>query len=181
MTTLKAIDAKLRLIAASGEKFNAHVHQACIMIATHAKEHGDCTRALALCFAMPASVRRTMVVQWFDTYTPIRVVIKNDKVGMLKETQKGFTPFDLEAGNATPWHKLAEDSPEEKMLDFAALCKLVEALGKRIEKKIEDGKVPPEDVESAKAIARNVAGLKLVRVEPKPANDEGAEQLKGVA
>ena len=175
MTTLKQIDAKLRVISTTGDKLNALVHEAAVMIAAHAKEHGDCTRALALVFAMPASVRRQKVIDWFALYTPIRVIPKNDKVGMLKETAKGYTPFDLEAGGETPWFKLAELDPEEKLYDFDALVKMVERLAKQIVKKVEDGKVPAEDVKSAEAIASQISHLKLVRVNDNPVPAAKAE------
>lgn len=173
MTTLKIIDKNIRSITTSAAKLNMLIHTTAMMVASHAKEHGDCTRALTLVKAMPASMRRTMLVLWFNTYTPIRVVDKNDKVGILKENAKGYTPFDLEAGDLTPFFEIAEQNPEAGVYDFAELVQMVQRIGKQIEKKVEEGKVAPDDVESAKAIARTVAGLSFQRV--KPANDaEGA-------
>lgn len=171
--SLKIIDRKIKTIVTNAAKLNVLIHETALLIAEHAKEHGDCTRALTLVKAMPASMRRTMLVLWFDTYTPIRVVDKNDKVGMLKPEQKGYTPFDLEAGAATPFHELAEQNPEAGILDFDKLVALVGRLGKQIEKRIEDGKVAEADIESAKAIARTVSGLKFERVAiVEPANEE---------
>jgi hypothetical protein len=104
-----------------------------------------------------------MLVLWFDTFTPIRISLTNDKVGILKETAKKYVAWDVEGATATPFYELAEKNPE-KVYDFATLVKLVERLGKQIEKKIEDGKVPAEDVESAKAIAVKVSALRFDRV-----------------
>lgn len=172
--SLKDIDKNIRAITTSATKLNMLIHTTAMMVAGHAKEHGDCTRALALVKAMPASMRRTMLVLWFNTYTPIRVVDKNDKVGILKETAKGYTPFDLDAGNLTPFFDLADQNPEGGVYDFAKLVQMVTRIGKQIEKKIDDGKVAPEDVESAKAIALRVSGLRFDRV--KPANDGEQQQ-----
>jgi hypothetical protein len=183
--SLKQIDQKIRLVATSGAKLNKLIHETAMMVASHAKEHGDCTRALSLVKAMPASMRRTMLVLWFSTYTPIRVVDKNDKVGMLKPEAKGFTDWDLEAGDLTPFYELAEQNPEAGVYDFAKLVEMVQRLGKQIDKKIADGKVPPEDVASAKAIAVAVAGLKFERVKAQTANDDqivaGQANLMAVA
>lgn len=172
--SLKKIDGNIRRITTNGNKLNVLIHETALLIMAHAEEHGDCSRAKTLAFAMPASMRRTMLVEWFHTYSPIRIVLKNDKVGLLKDTAKGYVPFDLKAADATPFYEMAEQNPEEKEYDFAALMKMVERLSKTIEKKIEDGKVPADDIESAKAIARAVSGLKVERVAP-PANEDAIE------
>jgi hypothetical protein len=164
--SLKLIDKNIKLVATNGAKLNLLIHATAMLVVQHAKEHGDCTRALTLVKAMPASMRRTMLVLWFSTYTPIRVVDKNDKVGILKENAKGYTPWDLEGADATPFYDLAEQNPEGKVLDFAALVALVSRLSKQIDKKIEEGKVEAADVESAKAISVAIAGLKFERVKP---------------
>lgn len=170
--SLKNIDKNIRAITTSAAKLNMLIHTTAMMVATHAQEHGDCTRALTLVKAMPASMRRTMLVLWFNTYTPIRVIDKNDKVGILKETAKGYTPFDLEAGNETPFFDLAEQNPEAGVLDFDKLVALVARLGKTIDKRIDDGKVAEEDVASARAISAAISGLRFERV--KAANEDEA-------
>ena len=160
MTTLKNIDSNIKRITTNAKKLNELIHSTAIMVIQHAKEHGDCTRALALVKAMPASMRRTMLVLWFETYTPIRVKLNDDKVGILKEAAKNFTPWDIDGATATPFYELAEQNAEEKVYDYAALVAMVERLSKQIEKKIEAGAVPDADVEKAQALARSVAGLK---------------------
>lgn len=154
----------LKIITATGDKLNGLIHETAILVCEHAQEHGDCTLALDLCKAMPASMRREMLVLWFSLFTPIRVVVKNDKVGMLKATQKGYTPFDLEAGKAEPFYELAEKNPEGKIYDFAALLELARRLGKTVQKKIDDGKVEANDVDSAKAIVAALTSFNVPRV-----------------
>lgn len=161
MTTLKNIDTNIRKITTNAKKLNELIHSTAIMVIQHAKEHGDCTRALALVKAMPASMRRTMLVLWFETYTPIRVKLNDDKVGILKETAKNYVAWDIDGATATPFYELAEQNAEEKVYDYAALVAMVERLSKQIEKKIEAGAVPDADVEKAQALARSVAGLKI--------------------
>lgn len=174
--TLRKIDSNIRSIVTAANKVNGLIHETAVMVAEHAQAHGDCTRALALVKAMPASFRRTMLVLWFQTYTPIRIVLTNEKVGMLKEQAKGFTPFDIEAGKETPWYDLAEQNAEKEPLDFDKLVALVAGLAKRIEKKLENGEIVPEDQASAKAIAAKLTGLDLKRV--KADNDTEEEAVK---
>jgi hypothetical protein len=147
------------------------------MIAEHALEHGDCTPAGRLVEAMPASMRRTMLVLWFATFTPIVVNATTFKVGMNKPEAKKFVPFNIEGGKAKPFYELAEDTPE-KVYDFDALVKMVESLGKQIEKKVEAGKVPANDVAGAMVIANRVKSLRFVRP---VVNEEAPAQVKAVA
>jgi hypothetical protein len=174
--SLKIIQKNIKAITTNAAKLNVMIHDTAVLIAEHALAHGDCTPAQGLVNAMPASMRRTMLVMWFDKFTPI--VVKADNPAwnskMHKEGSKLFVPFDIEAGRATPFYELAEQNPEGKTLDFAALVKMVEAIGKRIEKKIEEGAVAPEDVASAKAIAVKVNALKFDRV----AANDAAEPAK---
>jgi hypothetical protein len=160
--TLKKIDGNIKRVVTNGQKLNVLIHETAVLIANHAKEHGDCTRALTLVKAMPASMRRTMLIKWFDTFTPIRVLLAADKVGILKDTAKTFVPFDVEAGDAKPFYELAEETPE-KEYSFDKLVAMVEQLGKAIEKKVEAGKVPANDVAGALSIAETVKALRFQR------------------
>lgn len=168
MSALKNIDRNIRTITTNAAKLNMLIHTTGIMVLEHAKEHRDCTRALALVKAMPASMRRTMLVLWFETYSPIRIREANDKVGILKEAAKGYTDWNIEGAKEMPFFELANQNPE-KSYSFDDLVKMVERLSKQIEKKIADGKVPEDDVASAQALAITIGGLKVERV--KPANN----------
>lgn len=179
--SLKIIDKNIRTIVINANKLNQLIHSTAMLVIEHAKEHGDCTRAQSLVNAMPASMRRTMLVLWFSTYTPI--VVKADDAAwnakMHKEGTKLFVPFDVDAARETPFFTLAEQNPEAKILDFAGLVKLVEALGKRIEGKIEKGEIKDEDKASARAIADRINSLKF---EPVKADNDAIDLgLKAVA
>lgn len=176
--SLKIIDKNIRTIGTNADKLNMLIYSTAMLVVEHAKEHGDCTRAQSLVNAMPASMRRTMLVLWFSTFTPI--VVKADNAAwnakMHKEGTKLFVPFDLEAARETPFFTLAKQNPEPKILDFAGLVKLVEALGKRIEGRIERGEVKDEDKDSARAIADRINALKFEPVKAANANDVPALQ-----
>lgn len=177
--SLKKIDSNLVRITTSGDKLNALIHATAMMIMVHATKSGDCTRALALVNAMPASMRRTTLVQWFTKYSPIRVVFQNDAVGMLSKDDKGYTAFNLAKADSNPFFKIAESNPEPSLLDFDKLVKMIVGIGARIEKNIEEGKVKPDDIASAKAMAERVAALKFQRVVV-PAAEVSAKRAKKV-
>lgn len=190
MTTLKTIDKNIKTITTNAAKLNRLIHDTGMMIMRHAQEHGDCTRALTLVRAMPASMRRTMLVAWFDKYSPIRVLLSDknsDRVGILKKDAKNYVEWNLEGAEAEPFYEIAEATPEKPALDFEALLAMVQRLAKQIDKKVEEGAVLDKDVESAKALARAVSGLKVSRVSATPVNDAEpkttslAEEIKAAA
>jgi hypothetical protein len=159
MSNLKKIDANIRLITTNGAKLNARIHDTAMLIAAHAAEHRDCTRALTLVKAMPASMRRSMLVEWFHTFTSIRVNVGGDKVGLLKADAKNFVAFDLKAGAAKPFYEMAKEKPEAEDLTLEDAIIAMERLVKRLQKSVDDGKVAANDSE---AIVAKIASLKAV-------------------
>ena len=189
--TLKEIDSRIKTFSANAKAVNLECHEIAMAILRHAapkdvsddcQGSGDCTRAVKLVRAMPASMRRTMLIQWFETYSPVRIKLSDrgdkcefdPKYKKLSKADK-LDWWNLEGAAEEPFFDLAEKTPEEKTYDFKALMAMVERLSKTIEKKVEEGKVPAEDIESAKAIARAVSGLKVERVKA-PANTDSAEE-----
>jgi len=155
---------RFKTLTSNADKLNVYIHDTAMMIAEHAKEHGDCSTAQGLVMAMPASMRREMLILWFKTFTPI--VVKNDPkfvAAMHKPASKMFVPWDLEAGKATPFYKLAEENKEKAPLTGEALLKMIEGLVKRAEKSIDDGKAEEADIPYIQAIARSLSGLKVER------------------
>lgn len=162
-------------ITSSYQKANEYVHETAMMIVKHAKEHGDCSTAQGLVMALPASMRREMLILWFGTFTPI--VVKNSDdwdAKMHKEGTKLFVDWNLEKAEETPFYELAEQNKERPPLDLEGLIKMFTQFGDRIEKLIDEDKVPEELVESAYAAAKRIKAIKIV---PKaPANDSDKEQ-----
>lgn len=159
-------------ITSDMDVINKYIHDTGMMIVKHAAPealggHGDCDTALWLAKAMPASMRRTMLLAWFEKYTPIRVKLgDSEKVGFDPRYKK-LSPedkvgaWDIEGASNEPFYVIAEKTPEEKPMDFAALMKLVEGLTKKIDKAIEDGKVPDEDLPLAKALSIKIGGVRV--------------------
>jgi hypothetical protein len=176
--SLKKIDNNLGRINTNGNKLNDLIHETAMLILNHAMKTGDCTRALSLVKQMPASMRRTTVVQWFTKYSPIRVVFQNDAVGMLSKSDKGYVGFNLDKADANPFYKIAEANVEPSLLDFDKFIKMIQNMAKREAAKADEGRAKPEDVASIKAACEVLAGLKFTRVAP--ANDEeGAGEEMG--
>jgi len=169
---LKAIDAGIATLSTVTKTVNSYIHNLNMAVALHANEHGDCTRALAIYKAMPASYRRLMVVDWYHLYTNIRFTEKKEgiyqSVGMLKATAKTYREFDEAEAEATPFYQLAETTPEEKPFNFDNFFKAVKALASKADKKIEEGKVPASDVSKITAITsvlKNIDPTALLKAE----------------
>lgn len=182
--SLKQIDKQIKQITTNSQKLNDLIHETAVLILEHAKEHGDCSRAQVLVMALPASMRRTMLIAWFSEFSPIVTKNSNDWNAQMHKEQTAlgkdnplFRPFNIEAAKELPFWKMAEAQREQdrEPLTFSDIVKMVERLGKQIEKRIEDGEVADDDVESAKEIARAVEGLQFHRVkveaERQTAND----------
>ncbi len=178
-TTLKAIDKKIATFIVNRDKLKVLAHDTAMMIFDHAMAHSDCTRAIKLATALPNSWQPQMEA-WFKAFSPIRVIIKNDKCELSPDYKKASLAnkpefWDREAALATPFYDLMEEPKVDKILDFAALVAMVERIGKQIDKKIEEGKVKPEDIESAKAISARVGELRFTKVKPEPVNENTAD------
>ena len=167
--SVKTIDKKIATFTTNVGKLKTLGHEIAMLIFDHAKDHGDCTRAIKLAKAFPNSWQ-PQIEAWFKAFTPIRVIIKNDKCELdpaykkaAAENKAGF--WDRETALATPFYELQDEAQvKEKVYDFAALVAMVQGLSKSIKKKIDEGKVPEGDIASAKAIADTVSALNLQRV-----------------
>ena len=185
--TLKSIDKRIATFTTNRDKLRNDAHEIAMLILNHAapKEAGpnaqgtgDCTRMLRLCEAMPKSWAEQMVA-WAKKFSPIVVVVKNGKCQYSNEYKKleddsqKVAAWNLEGAAALPFYEATDEPDAKPILDFAALCKMVEGLSKRIAKKVEDGEVKPEDMESAKLIASRISSIKLTRAPV--ANDTSAK------
>jgi hypothetical protein len=174
---LKKIDQNIKLVKRDGAAWNLLVHTTAVAILVHAQETGDCTRALALVEAMPKSVKRAALIEWFAEYSPIGMNVKERKVRFHKPDAKAYNPFDVEKAEANPWHERdsvkKEDLPDTTLEEaHKKLFKLAAAF----EKRLDDGEVAANDRE---AIAGVVADLKaLAKKEYRKAKKEAAEQDK---
>lgn len=152
----KAINAKIKSIATTGKKFNDLVHETMVMVAKHALTIGpdgimigDVTGAARLVDAMPMSNRRSLVIDHFAQYTPIKVV-KDAKSGAMraslrKPEEKGYVDWNIEGLELNRWDERPEVQNEPDILTYGAakeaIFKLLQSLEKKSEKSNEESAI----------------------------------------
>ena len=183
MTTLKQIDGAIAKFATSAAALNEQCHTVAMMIFRHAAPKdagpdcegtGDCTRAVKLVRAMPASFRRTMMIEWFAKNSPIRIKLGDSgdkcqydpKYSKLSAAEK-LACWNLERANSERFYELADKIPEVKVFNLAAMIRFVESIGKRIEKEVEKGAIPANDMDTALALQVKLQALSVTPVKPK--------------
>lgn len=166
MTNLKAIDKRIATVTTNAAKLNGYIHETGMMIVRHANQHGDCTRALALVKAMPASMRRTMLIAWFAKFTPIAVKLGdseavgfNAKYLALKTPEAKAKAWNIDGANAEPFYAMAEAEPEAKEYTLSQLIAMVGQLSKRIKGKIAGGEVAANDTAKASELVAKIEAI----------------------
>lgn len=186
--TLAAIDSKIGTFTTNRKALASLGHEIAMMIFMHAAPKevssdcngtGDCTRALPLMQQLPKSWAAQMD-NWLRLYTPIRVVVRNNKCeydpAYKKLTaEEKLTWWKIEEANLNPFYELNKPDLEEKLLTFEELLKMVESMAKRIETRVKDNDVADEDKESALAMAATLRKVKFDRVKADNANEAGDE------
>lgn len=155
LNTGAGIDAGIAWIRSTGSKFDATAHQVAVAIMRHAKDSGDCSRALKLVQAMPKSGRRSALINWFSAFSPINVTMakeaKDCKVGLRKADAKLYVPFNVDGADANPFYEYEKEPGVD--VDFTAeeLNELILKLVKRVATKVKDGKIAANDKERIEA------------------------------
>lgn len=125
------------------------IHDAAVQTMAHAERHGDCTLADRLVKGLGRSIRVQGLRVWYAENSPIRWNGDN-KVGMLKTTDRTYKPFNIDQANAVPFYALgAAEERTAKPLDTMAILKLIHGLKGRVEKAVTDGRF---EGDSAKAL-----------------------------
>lgn len=163
MRTAKQILATIRTIKVAAERLQTKIQDVALECLAHAAEHGDATLMDALVKALPRGQRVEALVLWVEAHSPIRWTKDEDGeragVGMLKQSNKKYVAFDLEAAEATPYYSFTKEN-EKKPLTLEALLKLIKNVEKRIDKAEDDGLIAEgEDVTVMKAYAKALAGI----------------------
>lgn len=166
----RKIKNNLERITTNGDKLNILIHDTGMLILNHVKEHGDCSLAQELVNAMPASMRRTMLIQWFALFSPIVTKVDPTFTSKLrKEDDNLYNPIDLVAADATPFYKLAAETPEKPAMTFEQVVAMAKSLAKRAEKMAIEGKIVDEDIDSVKSFANTLAALEFKKAPVKKA------------
>lgn len=153
---------RFALITSSVDKANNLIHETAVEICEHTLKHGDCTLAQGLVMAMPASMRREMLILWFSMFTPI--VVKNDSkwaAKMHKPDSKLYVEWNLDGGKAKPFFELAKENKERPPLTLAAILETPHAAAKRILTAMEEGRVEPHMMDVAANIVSQLNKIKV--------------------
>lgn len=146
---LKQINSGIRSVATSGTKFVALVQATAVGIIQHAEATGDCTPALRLVKAMPASMRRERLIRFFAAYSPIGMNVKEDKVGLIKATAKNYVAFNATGAAATSWDvDPAREDSDGNLPDttLETVQKQIGSLAKRLQGLVKDNRIPANDL-----------------------------------
>lgn len=146
-TSLSACNKIITNIARSATKLNETIHNAALLVAEHARNYGDTTPCASLVDAMPMSHRRSLLINWFDAFTPVGVA-KDGKTGKMKAHLKGRADereamWKLAAGKATPFYAMPDVEREPDVPTYDTVHDNIVAFVKRIENKAKE--IPNED------------------------------------
>ena len=140
-TSSKALNGKIRLVRNSYGKAGTYVQDAIVAIIAHARDYNDCTGAARLVDAMPKSARRSLVIDHFADYSPIRVV-KDAKTGLMKASLRKpedglYKAFDVQGVAANRWDERAGVEKEPDIFDFTNAREMFYKMLKSAEKRAE--------------------------------------------
>lgn len=185
--TLKQIDDKINTFSTNKVALQKLGHEIAMLIFRHAAPASlpecdgtaDVTRALKLAKQMPKSWQ-PQLVEWFKLYSPVRIVVKNDKCGLdadYKALPKAEKPkaWKLDEANENPFYELEEPDAVGKTLSIDELIAMFTRIPKLIETKVKEGLVKTDDIPKAETLvtfARAIDFDKVKRITASVANDQ---------
>lgn len=124
----------------------AYIHETALMCMEHAQNYGDTSLAANLVDSIPLAYRRALVINWFDTFSPISIA-KDGKTGKMKGHLKGkadagpkdegYRDWQIEPAKATPFYAMPEVQNEPDVPTYETIHKNVVSFIKRMRKQIE--------------------------------------------
>lgn len=206
--TLKQIDDKINTFTTNRDQLKQLGHEIAMLIFRHAAPASlpecdgtaDVTRALKLAKQMPKSWQ-PQLVEWFKLYSPVRIVVKNDKVGLdadYKALPKAEKPkaWKLDEANENPFYELEEPDANPKTLSIDELIAMFTRIPKLIETKKKEGLIKTDDIAKADLLvtfARAIDFDKVKRINPvnenstdappanEPSNETGSDKQEQTA
>lgn len=155
LTVAANMDKGIAFVRSNGERLDAIVHAVAVAIMRHAKDNGDCTRALRLVEAMPASGRRAALIQWFGQYSPIAVTYAKEaekrRVGLRKVGTPGYNAFNIDAAEAQPYWAKQVANEEAALLGIGDANEKILKMADYLAGRVKAGKVDKDAVEAVNA------------------------------
>ncbi len=145
---LKKIDDGINGLRSSRKHYVAKTQELALAIMRHAKDHGDCSRALKLVLVC-GKREQSLMINYFTAFSPINVVIgkeaKDNKCNLRKSDNKKYTPFDIDGAEAVHWLDFAKPKQPPKAYSLTSFREDMQKLIKRYEKLIKDGQADDAD------------------------------------
>lgn len=164
--TSKALNTRIDAIKSNTKNLQTEIHDCAVQALVWASMHGDVTSLTRLVYAVQnTAIRRDSLVSWVKAFAPIRWATTETKAGGKKEGFKlnaGRKPdmWKLEGAQKTPfWKREAEGASSGAALDFTKFLNRLDSLANQIQKAIDDGKIPQNDIQKVKELRSNVIAL----------------------
>lgn len=135
----KTFNRNVRTIGLSGAKLDALVHSTAVAGLLLIQADGNATRMDQLLQALPKGYRRQGFVLWVQAHSPIRWN-GDGKIGVQKPEAKGFTDFNIEAADATPFWDFTEEARPGK-LSVEVLMAMLKRESDKLAKANENGDI----------------------------------------
>lgn len=164
--TSKALNMRIDAIKTSTKSLQTEVHDCAVQALLWASLHGDVTALTRLVHAVKGTaIRRDSLVSWAKAFGPIRWAKNDTKAG---GKQEGFKlninrkpeMWKIEEAQKTPfWARESEGSSSKVNLDFGKFLNRLDSLSNQIQKAIDEGKIPVEDIAKVQTLRSNVIAL----------------------
>lgn len=183
-TSLAAINGNIALLRKNSKAFQNLLQKTLVMIATHAKNYGDCSAAARLMNdGLTNWFRRGPVCDYLKDFTPIIVTFKGGVAIARLEEKDQRKPFNIDGMVATPYweHKsLARDNELPQEIDEVdtSVIQFVE----RLERKLVKGGISAAAVEHTKKLIAGLRGtVQAVRASERPTPTPSQEEAAAAA
>jgi len=171
---LNQIDSGIRGIRVSRANYNKNTQALALAIIRHAKEHGDCSRALYLTRAL-GKREQSQMVNYFAAFSPIKVTLgktlKDDKYKFAERDAKTFNDFNLEGAELTHWLDYGKEKAPPKAFNLNSFRTDLQKVLKKYEDKIKAGECGDFDDVLNDIAAFRMAAADRGKVVPTPVTD----------
>lgn len=139
---LAQIDTGIRGIKTSRANYVKNTQILALAIMRHAKEHGDCSRALYLVRAV-GKKEQSQLIKWFMAFSPVKVTLgktpKDDKYRFSEKDAKTYNDFNLEGAEAVHWLEYDKPKAPPKSFNLNSFRTDLQKLLKKYEAHIKAG------------------------------------------
>ncbi len=156
-TSNAALNKMINGIKTSAVKLNEEIHAAALFAMQHALDFGDATGSARLVDALPVSHRRSLLINWFKTFSPITIG-KDGKTELMKAHLAGKAEervWQMAEAKATPFYAMPEAKREPDVPTYESWHNNVLAFTKR-------SKALAEKIENPDEKARALAEITVI-------------------